>query len=596
MLARTSATVRADDAKPDILKNLVHEHPRLYRTAPQWDQLVKDIHNDRMLQRWFDKLEVEANDIAATAPAWPLNGHNSTMICRNTAARMATIAGIYRLTKHQWAADRAKQEVLAIADLDTWEPAGLGDGEMTYAEGLGYDWTYDLLTDEERAKVRKAIIEKGMKPLLECIRTNYHWANHGGNWSEVCNGGIIVGALAIADDEPDFARDAILKARENMNHALVQYNPDGGWGEGPDYWWYGSSYMVRAAAALQTAIGDDLGISKMPGVDKTGYFRIHTTNPFGYVFNFSDSSQSLYPAPWMFWLAKQFNHPEFAQDECRHYQNNPTIWHLIWSDGAAPAAKAPEIPLDALFRNIDVACFRSAWADPAATYVGFKCGYDLGHGHLDYGSFILDAQQERWAVDLGREQYISGYFGAKRWNFLRSNNRGHNTLTINSANQDPEIRSPIVAYQSTPDKAYAVADLSKTYHLENNAWRRGIALLNRRDVLVQDDLSSSQSLDVVWNMFTPTDIQLGGAKATLNIRGEKMYARILSPADAVFQIGSADAPPPETQQPNIHSLQIHLKTAASSPQRIAVLLTPQEDLQAPELQPLDAWISGNEVK
>jgi hypothetical protein len=55
----------------DIFKNLRHEHPRLYRTAPQWEQLKKDIRNDRMLQSWFDALEVEANDIAATAPAWP---------------------------------------------------------------------------------------------------------------------------------------------------------------------------------------------------------------------------------------------------------------------------------------------------------------------------------------------------------------------------------------------------------------------------------------------------------------------------------------------------------------------------------------------
>src|SRR6266480_3078720 len=76
----------ASSSDQDIFKNLHHEHSRLYRTAPQWEQLKKDIHNDRMLQSWFDSLETEANDIAATAPAWPLDGHNSTMICRLTAA------------------------------------------------------------------------------------------------------------------------------------------------------------------------------------------------------------------------------------------------------------------------------------------------------------------------------------------------------------------------------------------------------------------------------------------------------------------------------------------------------------------------------
>src|SRR5262245_55790077 len=115
VLAGILSNLCAQDETPNFLKHLIHEHPRLYRTGPQWDQLVKDIHNDRTLQRWFDSLETEANDIAATAPAWPLNGHNSTMICRNTAARVATIAGIYRLTKHKWAAERAKAEVLAMA-------------------------------------------------------------------------------------------------------------------------------------------------------------------------------------------------------------------------------------------------------------------------------------------------------------------------------------------------------------------------------------------------------------------------------------------------------------------------------------------------
>jgi hypothetical protein len=95
---------------------------------------------------------------------------------------------------------------------------------------------------------------------------------------------------------------------------------------------------------------------------------------------------------------------------------------------------------------------------------------------------------------------------------------------------------------------------------------------------------------------TPADVQVDGAKATLSLRGKKMYARILSPHDAAFEIGSADAPAEETQQPGVRSLRIHVKIAAESPQRIVVLLTPAKMAPISEIRPLDEWVKGAEVK
>ena len=97
-------------------------------------------------------------------------------------------------------------------------------------------------------------------------------------------------------------------------------------------------------------------------------------------------------------------------------------------------------------------------------------------------------------------------------------------------------------------------------------------------------------------MFTRADVKVAGREASLSLRGAKMHARLLAPADASFEIGSAEAPAGQSQQPDVRSLRVHLKTNFGQPQRIAVFFTPSQDGKLPELQPLDNWIVDAEVK
>jgi hypothetical protein len=576
----------------DLLKNLRREHPRLYRSADGFAQLKRDIANDRRLTRWFDLVDHDADEFLSTLPV--TFEMQCTQNSRQTVKKISTLAGVYRLKGSRPAAERAKEELLAVAKFPDWEPEGfLTCGEMTFAVALGYDWLHELLTPEERKLVREAIVEKGLKPGLKYYpRTR--WAGRGDNWNQVCNGSLIVGALAVADEEPEIARQVLQEARRSLQRALDTYNPDGGWPEGPSYWQYGSIYLIRAVAALESALGNDLDIAASPGVREMGNYRIHSTGPYDYAFNYSDGDEFLVEAPHMFWLAQKYQRPDYATHESRAFATRPNIFHLIWSDALAGQRKNPSLPRDALFRNIDTAFFRSAWDDPSATYVGFKCGMNQGHGHLDYGSFILDSQQERWAIDLvgtNNSGYPPGFFGPGRWNHFRVRNQSHNTLTINNGLQNQNVRSRIVAFRSTSDRAYAVGDLSATYGLPDASIHRGIALLNRRDVLVQDELKSPKALDVVWNMHTKAAVTLEGQRASLALRGANMYARLLAPTDAVFEVGQIEMPDGESPPPDIRTLRIRLKTKTPE-QRIAVLLTPSPKAKAPKLEPLEKWIKA----
>src|SRR5690606_7139847 len=55
--------------------------------------------------------------------------------------------------------------------------------------------------------------------------------------------------------------------------------------------------------------------------------------------------------------------------------------------------------------EIQVAMHRTGW-ESGATFVGIKAGFAAGpHGQMDAGSFVLDMEGERWAHDLGAEDY-----------------------------------------------------------------------------------------------------------------------------------------------------------------------------------------------
>lgn len=55
-----------------------------------------------------------------------------------------------------------------------------------------------------------------------------------------------------------------------------------------------------------------------------------------------------------------------------------------------------------------VAVHRTSWTDPRAVFAGIKAGRaGENHGHMDAGSFVLDAGGIRWALDLGSQSYHS---------------------------------------------------------------------------------------------------------------------------------------------------------------------------------------------
>ena len=418
----------------DILARLNKAHPRLLATKDDFDKLKARIGANPQLRSWHANLQTQAQAILKQAPSrYEIpDGLRLLATSRRVVQRVYTLALLHHLDGNPRYAERAWQELAAAANFPDWNPRHFLDtAEMTHAFAIGYDWLYDVWTPEQRATLQKAMVEKGLEPALKLYRGHSSWTRVRHNWNQVCNGGIGMGALALADVEPQLAGEILHDALESIQLAMAEFAPDGAWKEGPGYWNYATSYNVVFLAGLKTALGTDFGLSQIGAFKETGLFPIFLTGPLGRTFNYADGGDSAIFAPQMFWLAREFNQPRLAWYERR--ATRPSALDLLWFDPAGAGPKASGLPLDKYFRGAEVAVLRSEWENPKALFVGFKAGDNkANHSHLDLGSFVFDAAGARWAMDLGADDYnLPGYFGGQRWNYYRLRAEGHNTLVIN---------------------------------------------------------------------------------------------------------------------------------------------------------------------
>ncbi|MBV8780890.1 MAG: heparinase II/III family protein [Phycisphaerae bacterium] len=557
------------------------EHPRLYFTDAEIPHIKAAMQRDAGLNHQFDELRHQGEAMLIAPPAEYVRDTEKALIqSRLVLSRVSTLAGLYRLTGEERFAERARTEMFAAAKFPDWHPDDfLPDAELINALSVGYDWLYRYLRIEDRKIIADAIMKKGLQPAEAAYKHNGDWTRTESNHNIVGNGGVAIGAIALGEENEKLSRDLIANSRKSLPTALDQYEPDGAWPEGPIYWDYATRYATYYMASLDSGLGTDFDISRWPGFAATGAFRIYSTGPTKKTFNFGDAEETVHPAPFMYWLALQFKKPIYAAHEQYIEPNETTMFGLVWrarlGEIESFESAARKLPLNAMFRGSELAFLRSDWT-PDATYVGFKGGTNRGtHRHLDLGSFVLDALGERWALDLGPDDYgLPGYNGSdKRWTYYRCETVGHNTLTINRENQNTDGDANLVGFHSDPNRSYAVVDLTNAYPKAHSVLR-GIELLNGRDVEIVDEIDLGSSERITWNFHTKAKIRTEGATATLEQNGKRLRMQILSPIDAAFEVESAEAPSPQKPNTGVSNLTIRLPKAVSKT-HIVVLISPE---------------------
>jgi hypothetical protein len=588
-----------------VLSSLEAKHPRLMLKEVDLGRLRASYSEDPAMQKiWADVQKDAEGYLGRRALVYEKIGPRLLHVSRDCLGRIYALALAYRWTGEEKYAAKAKENLLQVCAFPDWNPSHFLDtAEMSHAVGVGYDWLYGYLDEATRGQIRAALIEKGLKCGLEVYEKDGWWVQSEYNWNQVCNGGMLIGALAIAETDPSYAERIIPAAVKSLPRALKSYGPDGAWGEGPGYWSYATHYTAYALTALDTALGSTFGLLEIDGLSKAGSFPIHTAGPTGLYLNFADVGErsARRPMPCMFWLARTFHNPLYARSEHEQLANRAaSAGHLVWYS-ARPPARAARRQLDACFKGpVEVVTMRSAWDDPNALFLGVKAGYNqVNHGHLDLGNFELDALGVRWARDLGADNYnMPGYWdsqrGGQRWSYYRLNSASHNIPMLGGKDQDPMATSKFTKVEINGERPVVIVELTEAYKEFARSASRGVAAIEgRRAVLVQDELNIKTPCEIAWGVTTDAQIDVEeGSRAVLSLKGRKVVARLLSPKDARFTVESAEQEPPQEKNAGVKRLIVRLPQA-SGDVRVAVLFSPVwkdgKTVDVAEIKPLASW-------
>lgn len=615
-----AAQVAAPSARlADVLPTLMTAHPRLLVTDDAMAECRKRAAGDPVYAKMIERIVAEARKIL-TEPTVPyrLTGTSRLSMlggARQMIRRVINTAFAWRWTGERVFADRVRTEILNAARYPDWNHTHFLDtAEIAFAVALGYDWIHAALSPAERATIRMALVEKGLLWADRAYRgTTDEWLQYPTfwwNWNQVCNAGMLAAALVVAEDEPLLAADILAGVDRSLPLATAALAPDGAGPEGPIYWTYGITFHVLALAMLQAATGNDHGSGDTAAFRQTDLYRLWAQGPTDKAFNYGDCKELLSPTSATAWLGLRHDHPQvvaLARREMIARFDRPLLdgefdrFYALYSIWYPAATKAPPLREKARrFRgNADLAVFRGDWSDPGAAYLGFKAGDNAtNHAHLDLGSFVLEGQGVRWAIDLGGDSYqLPGYFDSKnssggRYRIFRVSTAGHGTFMPLGIEQDPFRKAPITTFAARPDGGLAIADLTDAYPGTAKRIRRGVAFIDRgARVMVRDEVEGAKP-GSVWRsaIFTRASIAIDGRRATLTQDGRTMIAIIETPN---LTFASRPATPPttaENQNEGVSILSVEAAANGTGLAAVQIALYPLGD--APKLEgevPLDRW-------
>jgi hypothetical protein len=590
-------------------------HPRILLFKGEENGLKKTINADPVWTKMQQAIINESDNLISVAPIERIQiGRRLLDKSREALRRLFFLSYAYRTTGEQKYFERAEQELLKISGFSDWNPSHFLDvAEMTMAVAIGYDWLYDKLSPASRATIKDAILKKGLEPSLDTKYNSWLRAEH--NWNQVCNAGMTYGAMAIYEDNPELARQIINRGIETIVLAMKDYGPDGAYPEGYGYWGYGTGFNVMFNSAIEKLFGKDFGLNEMPGFLKTAGYLENMTGPTGKPFNYSDAGGNGGLHPSMFWFANKLKDPSLLWVERSYLVDRAPETHvrdrllpaiMLWSGGTSINKIAP--PKSSMWvgkgKN-PVALMRTSWTDPNAIYVAMKGGsVSVNHAHMDIGSFIMDADGVRWAMDFGMQDYESleskgiQLFGrtqnAQRWTVFRLTNLVHNTLTVNNQHQRVSGYAPIISSSPAPDFMNAVTDISEVYKGSVVKAKRGIAIINKSYVVVRDEIETLDSATTIrWTMLTPADVKIiGSNKAELSQGGKKLILQVESPAKVIMKTWSTD-PPNSYDAPNPGTALVGFEVTlpANSKTALNVSLIPEKAIKkaTKKIEPLSNW-------
>lgn len=521
-------------------------HPRLILDGDGFVDLKEKISSedgyDILKNLHGEVLRQAGQNLAKDKPVrHELEGKRMLGQSRTALLQIFSYSYAYRTTGDEKYASKVRDILLNVCSFCDWNPSHFLDtGEMALAVSIGYDWTYDCLDENDRALVRKALKSLALEP-----SQGHSFRRNNGNWNSVCYCGCLAAALVLYEYDEPLCRQLIEDLLSDNSRALgCIYSPDGNYGEGYDYWGYGTSFQVMIFTMLQNIFGTACGLDEIPGLDKTAQFMLFMSTPTKGTFSYADGGEMKEePQMAIWWFAARYGDLSLLCNEFRLLRSGAysritdRIFPLLpciakdlplkKTDNAIPGTK-----LWASSHNVPVVMVHSGWNfDRNDVYLGIKGGgaADCGHAHMDAGSFVFESNGYRWSDDCHRPDYGMveaemqklnanlWYNGQKslRWDVFKQNNLYHSTISVMKTDGSVEKTHPsdhiaqgraeILELFDTDARRGAKLDMTAPLADGVAKAERTIVVENGKNLVVTDEVSAKEKMSssVQWRMNTP---------------------------------------------------------------------------------------------
>lgn len=542
-------------SRAERLSNVAMDHPRLWMTNARLSDFKDAVKADPDHCTWSTFYEKSVlpwmdRDIQCEPAGYP-NHQRTAPIWRQTyidlqevwyAIRHLAIGG--KVTDDAEMKARAKQWLLEAA---SWDPMGVTSraytDEWAYrvcnALAWGYDWLYDDLSEEERATVRAALLER-TRDIAEHAILNakihlFPYDSHAVRSVSLC---IVPCCIALlGDDEDDEARDWL---NYSIEFLMTVYSPwgdaDGGWAEGTNYWMMGIAYLIDAANRLKSYTGIDL--YKRPFLQNTGDFPLYCKAPNTRRSTFGDdSTQGDLPA-----IKTGLNMRQFAgvtgKGEYQWYADenlatNPgtemAFYNWGWwdtnfdelvyqTDFPMVEATPPKGGLRH-FKGIGWVGAQHAMDDPdnhiQFVFKSSRFG-SVSHSHGDQNAFCMAAYGEDMAIQSG--YYVA--FNSSMHRNWRRQTRSKNAILINGKGQYAEkdkskalgATGKIIAAEQRDDHIFIHGDATPAYQSlspEVTRAEREIYFVRNSYFVIVDKVDAETPVTVEWLLHANNPFDLG---------------------------------------------------------------------------------------
>lgn len=531
-------------------------HPRLFFSRGERDSLKAKIEQHQLCARGWEEIRSKAEQaldkqmFAEPEYHTGQRQHGNFLQAADFAQETLIPLGFaHFLIGDRRYRDCALRFMEEFANWQTWTWPGFAERNPPWNSSLetvhilesmaiAWDCFYDELEEDLRFRIKGAIIEKGIQPLLaDWLSTKnriHSLESMGHNWWAVCITGAALGALALLGHWEE-AQPTIELAAEGIN-SFFHYpgspllnkrrtiSRQGGCYESVSYLSYPLRHLARLEAAYHRLMKKTLDFPEE--IQKSSSFFLGTLfeDRKGRIkhLGFGDNKEAPIDADTVSYLAAKYADPNLQWYLQTVYSSLPTVFSILWHDPSVKVQGPEKLPTTFCDKEIGWLISREKWCGPSTVF-GIKAGYTWNHAHADAGSFFLAADGVPLIVDSGTCAYSNILY---RDYFVSS--KAHNIILIGGEGQMPEDidrgsknDGKITAYLDTPVYKYILADLQGPYsHLCRRYFRSVFWAGNQIGLF--DELLLNKPDTVQWLLHYEGEAQRKESTFFVNNQGKQV--------------------------------------------------------------------------